>query len=69
MAVAFAASHLSPHHPMAAVHLLVDLGVLELIIEGRPSAPTVKFAVRSEERPRAHDAVVGSRVFGLVVLV
>ena len=69
MTVALAAPHLSPHHAVTAVHFLADFGVLEFVIEGRPSAPTVVFVVRSEERLRAHDAVVDSGVFGLVVLV
>ena len=69
MAVAVAAPDLSPHHPMTIILNFSDLGLLELVIECRPPAPTVVFVVRSEKRFRADDAVVHSGRIGLVILI
>ena len=69
MTVTLATSHLSPLHSMAYIDILLDFSLLYLIIECRPSASTIVFGLRSEERLRADDTVVDARSIGLVILV
>jgi hypothetical protein len=48
MAVALTAPHLSSLHSVTVIHFLSDLRVLQLVVKGRPPAPTVILSLRVE---------------------
>jgi hypothetical protein len=69
MAVALAAAYFGPHHAVGVIVFFVYFGVLELIVEGGPSASAVELMLRSEQRFCANDACIDSRRGGLVVFI
>jgi hypothetical protein len=69
MTITLAASYLSSHHTVTYIYFLEYIGLFELIVKGRPPAPTVIFIVRSEQRLGADDAAINALCAGLVVLI
>lgn len=69
MAVTIAAPHLRSRHPVGLVRLLCCLGLLQLVVEGRPPAATVVLGLGIEQRLGAHHAVVNAGLGCLVVFV
>ena len=69
MAVAFAAPDFSSDHSVRRISLFRDLRTLDFIPERWPSAPTVKFSLRTEESNITDNTMVHTIFLDFVILV